>query len=202
MDTPQNSDKDLKGIVSARKCLTCGHHEIGLTAEDGTFIALTPGMKASIESSREKSPQKTKAEIAVEKFKQGFNCAQSVLFAFSDVLKFDSETALKLACGLGAGMGRKQEVCGAVSGGILALGLKYGKSVKDDNEASETTYAKTRTLIDRFEKAHGSINCRKLIDGCDLLTEQGQTRFLNEKMLEKVCFPNVKTVVTILEDIL
>ena len=69
----------------------------------------------------------TKSDVAVEKFLAGYNCAQAVLFSFCDDLVFDKNTALKLACGFGAGMGRRQEVCGAIIGGIIALGLKHGR---------------------------------------------------------------------------
>ena len=63
---------------------------------------------------------KTRSELALKKFLSGYNCAQAVLFSFCDDLGFEQNTALKLACGFGAGMGRKQAVCGAISGGILA----------------------------------------------------------------------------------
>ena len=86
---------------------------------------------------------KSKSEIAVEKFLGGFNCAQSVFYSFCDDLQFDNNTALKIACGFGAGMGRKEEVCGAVSGGVLVLGIKYGRGEKDEKTATELTYAKT-----------------------------------------------------------
>ena len=62
---------------------------------------------------------KTRSAVARQKFLAGYNCAQAVLFSFCDDLGFDKDTALRLACGFGAGMARKQEVCGAVAGGIL-----------------------------------------------------------------------------------
>jgi len=62
-----------------------------------------------------------KTEAATSKFLEGFNCAQSVLFSFCDDLQLDKNSALKLSCGFGGGMGRKEEVCGAVSGGIMAI---------------------------------------------------------------------------------
>jgi C_GCAxxG_C_C family probable redox protein len=68
---------------------------------------------------------KTKTEVAADRFLSGYNCAQAILYAFGPDLGLDGETALKVATGLGAGMGRRGEVCGAVTGGILALGLKY-----------------------------------------------------------------------------
>ncbi len=69
----------------------------------------------------------TFSDAAAAKFSSGYNCAQSVLWAVAPRLNLDGETALKIACGLGAGIGRSQEVCGAVTGGILALGMKFGR---------------------------------------------------------------------------
>ena len=66
-----------------------------------------------------------RVEQAVSKFAEGYNCAQSVLFSFCDDLGMDKDKALKIACGFGAGMGRKEEVCGAVTGGIMVIGAKY-----------------------------------------------------------------------------
>jgi len=89
----------------------------------------------------------TKADTATEKFLSGYNCAQSVLYAFREEGDLSEETALKIACGLGAGMARKQEVCGAVTGGILVLGMRYGRGSKDDRSTQERTYVKTQKLI-------------------------------------------------------
>ena len=93
-----------------------------------------------------------KIETATLKFSEGFNCAQSVVYAFCDDLGLNGETALKIACGFGGGMGRNEEVCGAVSGGILAIGMKYGKHEPDDTTATEITYEKPRQLMGRFDK--------------------------------------------------
>ncbi|MCX6089677.1 MAG: C-GCAxxG-C-C family protein [Candidatus Atribacteria bacterium] len=82
---------------------------------------------------------KSRTEIAISKFLGGYNCAQSVFYSFCDDLQFDKNTALKLACGFGAGMGRKEEVCGAVTGGILVIGAKYGRDEKSDRTSTEAT---------------------------------------------------------------
>lgn len=112
------------------------------------------------------------------------------------------ETALKIACGLGAGMARKQEVCGAVTGGILVLGLRHGRGSKDDRSAMESTYLKTRELMDQFSRKHGTFICRKLLSGCELTTEEGQKQFKENELLDKICTPCVESVVVILENIL
>lgn len=140
-------------------------------------------------------------EVAVQKFRGGYNCAQSVLFAHCDELGLDRNTALRLSCGLGAGMGRKQQVCGAVSGGVLVLGLRHGRGQNDDRSATETTYAKTRQLLDRFAQEHGTIICKDLLKGCDLATPEGQASFKNNDLLNKVCVPCVQSVMKILDEL-
>ena len=142
-----------------------------------------------------------RSEQAVSKFIEGYNCAQAVFFSFSDFVKIDKDTALKLACGFGAGMGRKEEVCGAVSGGIMVIGAKYGRGENDDRSATEMTYAKTRELMDKFAKRHGTFICRKLLNGCELTTEEGQKQFKENDLLNKTCKPCVQSVVEILEGI-
>ena len=112
------------------------------------------------------------------------------------------EAALKIACGLGAGMGRKEEVCGSVTGGILVLGMRHGRGSKDDKSAMELTYLKTRELMDRFANKHGTVICRKLLNDCELTTEEGQKHFKANDLLKKICAPCVQTVVGILESIL
>ena len=124
-----------------------------------------------------------------------------MLYAFREESDLPEETALKITCGLGAGMGRKEEVCGAVTGGIIVIGAKYGRGVNDDRTATEKTYAKTRELMDKFTKRHGTFICRKLLNGCELTTEEGQKQFKENDLLNKTCKPCVQSVVEILEGI-
>jgi len=112
------------------------------------------------------------------------------------------ETALKIACGFGAGMARKEEVCGAITGGILVLGLRHGRGGNDDRSAMELTYLKTRELMDLFSRKHGTFICRELLNGCELTTEEGQKYFKENELLKKTCTPCVQSVVEILERIL
>lgn len=145
---------------------------------------------------------KSKSEIAIGKFLEGFNCAQSVFYSFCDDLQFDKNSALKIACGLGAGMGLKGEVCGAVTGGIIVIGTKYGSDNKNEQTATYLTYAKTRELMDQFAEKHGTYICRKLLNGCDLTTAEGQKHFFEKDLLNKLCKPCVQSVIEILEKIM
>jgi len=144
----------------------------------------------------------TKNETAIQKFTSGYNCAQAILYSFKDEINIDGDTALKMACGFGAGMGRKGEVCGAVTGGIIVIGAKYGRGENDEKTATEKTYTKTRELMNKFETKHGAFICRDLLNGCDLSTEEGQMNFRNNDLFNATCKKCVGSVVQILEEIL
>ena len=143
-----------------------------------------------------------RAEIAVKKFLEGYNCAQSVFSSFCDDLKLDRNRVLKMSCGFGGGMGRKGEVCGAVTGGIMVIGAKYGRGENDGRTVTDLTYARTRELMDRFSEKHGTFICRQLLDGCELATEEGQRQFKEKDLLNKTCKGCVRDVVDILEEMI
>ncbi len=138
-------------------------------------------------------------ETATAGFLSGYNCAQAVLYAFCAETGLNEELALKIATGLGAGMGRKQEVCGAVTGGILVLGLRHGRGCADDRSATELTYQRTRELMERFAAKHGSCLCRELLPGYRLATEEGRQRAKADDILNRVCRPCVQSIIEILE---
>ena len=140
-----------------------------------------------------------RSEVAVNKFRDGYCCSQSVLFSFADKLEISEDMALKIANGFGAGMGRKQEVCGAVSGAVMVIGLLYGRGVNDGKDKHEYTYDRVRYFIDAFEAKHNTVLCKKLLDGCDLLSPQGQDSFKSSNMIEK-CYGFVEDAVNILEE--
>ncbi len=118
---------------------------------------------------------------------------------FRDEIGVNEDLALKIATGLGAGMGRKQEVCGAVTGGILVLGLRDGRGSADEHSATEQTYLRTRELMDRFAAKHCLY--RELLPGYDLSTQEGLRRAKAGDMIDKVCRSCVQTVVEILEEV-
>jgi C_GCAxxG_C_C family probable redox protein len=141
-------------------------------------------------------------EVAAGKFLEGYNCAQAVLYSFCDDLNLDKDTALRLACGFGAGIGRKEEVCGAVSGGIMALGIKYGRGENGERSLTEGTYQEVRKLMERFVKKHGTYICRSLLGGCELTDPEGQMEFKQKDLYNKVCKECVCSVVEIVEELM
>lgn len=140
-------------------------------------------------------------EIALEYFKNGFNCAQSVLIAFKDNYNINEEDLLKISSGFGGGMGRLQETCGVVSGAYMVIGLRHGKYNKDDCEANEKTYELVREFSSRFKEIHGTTICRELL-GCNLLTEEGQNYYKENNLRENVCIKCIKDSVKILNEML
>ena len=106
---------------------------------------------------------KTRADIALEYFNEGYNCAQAVFAAFSDKYGIDKDTAMKLSSSFGGGMGRMREVCGAVSGMFMVAGLETGATEGSDADGKAANYAKVRELAEKFEAQNGSIICRELL---------------------------------------
>ncbi len=131
-------------------------------------------------------------QVATAKFLAGYNCAQAVLFANCERLQLDKNTALKLVTGFGAGVAREGELCGAVTAGILALSLKYGRGESDDRAKTDDTYARTQAFIAQFKARHGSVACRELTN-CDLRTADGQKFFKENDLLHRTCARCVQT---------
>ena len=99
---------------------------------------------------------------AVELFVGGYNCAQAVAVAFSDVTGLDEKFSAKMVSGFGGGMGRLREVCGAVSGMFFVLSCLYGYEVHEDNHKKQL-YHQVQELADQFRERCGSIICREIL---------------------------------------
>ena len=143
----------------------------------------------------------SKENIATDSFKNGFNCAQSVLIPFKDEFNISEKDLLKISCGFGGGMGALQKTCGAVSGANMVIGLKYGKYNKEDNEAKDKTYSLVREFDAEFKKIYKTTQCKELLE-CDLLTEEGKNYFKENNLKEKVCMKCVEDSVKLVNKML
>jgi len=103
------------------------------------------------------------SEKAKELFNSGYNCAQAVFLAFSDLTGMDEKTATMLSSSFGGGMGRLREVCGAVSGAFMVAGILYGPTDPNDHDAKMKHYARIQALAARFKEINGSYICRELM---------------------------------------
>ena len=104
------------------------------------------------------------SEKAVENFRSGYNCAQSVFLAFAEDVGFDEETALKLSSSFGGGMGRLREVCGAVSAMFAIAGLKKGYTTPNNDDIKAKHYELIQSLAEDFKSKFGTIICRELLE--------------------------------------
>jgi len=120
---------------------------------------------------------------AVAHFQNGFSCSQSILMAFGTQFEIVEETAARIASAFGGGIARKGETCGAVSGALMVLGLKYGPSVEPDNEV---IYQKAIEFIQRFNEEHGSIRCQQLIS-YDISQPEELQAARESQVFKKVC---------------
>ena len=143
----------------------------------------------------------SEVEKAVSCFKEGFMCSQAVLSAYAWQFGMDRETALKVSAAFGGGMGRMGEVCGAVTGAFMVLGLKYGRTSIQDAKSHENTNRLVRDFVDKFKSVNGSIVCRELL-GCDLSTLDGQKTFVEKKLRDTLCTKFVRDAAEIVEQLL
>ena len=130
---------------------------------------------------------------AVQLFESGYMCSQAVFAAFSEDFGVSREDALKIGACFGSGM-RKGEVCGACTGALMALGLKYGEDKAESNEICER-------FLDEFEKANGSYICRDLLE-CDISTEEGVACARENNLFREVCPKMVESAAEIVEKLI
>ena len=145
--------------------------------------------------------KRKEVEQAVECFKSGFSCSQAVLSAYAEQFGLDKTTALKVSGAFGGGIAGMAGTCGAVTGAFMVIGLKYGKTKAQDDDAKKKTYALVKEFIKRFKAKHSSIICRELL-GCDISTEDGAKAFKEKKLMNTVCPGLVETAAEILGEIL
>ena len=107
----------------------------------------------------------THAQKAEALFYEGYNCAQSVLLAFGDMTGLEAGTAAALSSSFGGGLGRMREVCGAVSGAAMVLGILRGQYDPKDAQAKKRHYHLIQEFAARFREENGSVLCRELLAG-------------------------------------
>ena len=101
---------------------------------------------------------------AVELFKEGFNCSQSVVAAFADKYGFTREQALRMSASFGGGIGRMRETCGAACGLFMLAGLETGATEGADREGKAANYALVQELAEEFKQRNGALRCADLLE--------------------------------------
>jgi len=98
--------------------------------------------------------------IAIQRFEQGYSCSQSLLYAFASQFEMGEEISNKIAAPFGGGIARQGETCGAVTGALMVLGLKFGP---ETGKSNKTIYKVSQEFLRLFQEKHSSIQCNQLI---------------------------------------
>lgn len=130
-----------------------------------------------------------------------FTCSSAVFSAFADEFGLDEITAKKIGCGFGAGISKTGNICGAVSGAIMVIGLKYGKVEPGDNAGTEKTRSLVRQFMREFIVKNGSVNCTDLL-GYDLSEPTDYLAAKNSGVFITKCPLLVRNAAEILDKIL
>ena len=136
-------------------------------------------------------------KTAADLYSQGFSCSQALLAAFSRSYGLDETMALKLACGLGGGI-KHGGICGAVTGAVLVIGLKYGHTDGADKAGKALCGVKTVEFLNAFRQRNSHLACRDIL-GCDVSTEAGRQQALERNLFKTVCADMVTSAAEILE---
>jgi C_GCAxxG_C_C family probable redox protein len=141
----------------------------------------------------------SKKEAAIEMFNNNSACSQAVLTVFAEELGMDRALAHKLSTGFGAGIGRRQKICGAFSGGAMVLGLRYGNINGSESDKKDKTVEEVQKFLHHMEFRTGSLDCQRLLN-LDLNTEEGQMEFSENNLKERVCAECIREAIEYLEN--
>lgn len=133
--------------------------------------------------------------LASKYHQEGFNCAESVLLALCREMGIESSLIPRIATGFGGGIGHTGDICGAVTGAVMALGIRFGRSDPQDKETRDKLYLLVESFLRKVEKNLGHLDCLSLI-GVRLNTEEGLKRYRRENLREKC-----RLIVTTVESI-
>ncbi|HVP26553.1 MAG TPA: C-GCAxxG-C-C family protein [Candidatus Bathyarchaeia archaeon] len=138
------------------------------------------------------------SEKAVAYFQKGYNCAQSVLLAMTEHWHEKNGLIPKIGTAFGSGIGRCGSVCGTLTGGIMALGIKFGTN-EPSAEKRKKAYKLAQEFYKRFQKEHGTVLCHELI-GYNLSNPEELAKAHETNVFEEKCTVFVrKAVETLLE---
>jgi len=167
----------------------------------GTPVMPDTPIRLSPSSDNPGSMTLTRTDEAAAIFNGGYSCSQAVCAAFAGDFDIDRDVALKLSCGLGGGMAHTGNTCGAVTGALMVIGMKYGRTEIDDLRGKEKTYAVANEFITEFLRRNHSVNCTDLI-GCNLSDPKELAAAREKDLFHTKCSFLVRDAGEILEKIL
>ena len=142
-----------------------------------------------------------RAEAAAEYMRNGFNCAQSMVKAYTAELSAKEDSVVRMAAPFGGGLGRNGYVCGAVSGAALVIGARFGNADAADIAARDKAYAAVSRLMKKFQEEHHTVLCRELIS-FEIDSPEGYQRAREAGVFQNKCPLFLRSIGNILDDIL
>ncbi len=139
--------------------------------------------------------------LAASCVEEGFLCSESVLIALSRCLGVYSDIIPKMATGFGAGIGRRGEVCGALTGGVMGLGLKFGRCAAEEREDGRRPYWYATEFVEGFRTRYGCVRCRDLL-GLDLSRPGDVQRYHEMELWDTRCREIIETAAGLAYDLL
>lgn len=139
----------------------------------------------------------SKVKDAVSAFESGYNCSQAIVCTYGPDYGLSSLDSVRVSCGFGGGM-RRGDMCGAVTGALMILGLRFGEQDASDTSAKEEVYSKVTEFQSRFESRCDFVVCRDLL-ACDISTPEGMEHATRSNLFKTVCPKMVEAAAEILE---
>ncbi|MCP5103858.1 MAG: C_GCAxxG_C_C family protein [bacterium] len=135
------------------------------------------------------------------RFEEGFCCSQAVLVTYAEHWNLDPDVFLKIADAFGAGIGGMAATCGAVTGAIMAIGLKHGRTHPDDDDAKHKTRTLVKEFVKQFKERRGTLECKHLLD-IDISVPEGMQLAEEKGLFDTFCPKLIEDAVDILEKLL
>lgn len=143
----------------------------------------------------------TKKEHSKALFDEGFCCSQAVFSTYAEHWGYDRDVFLKISDAFGAGIGGMAGICGAVTGGIMAIGLKHGRTHPDDDEAKQKTRDLVKEFVTQFKKRNRHIECKQLLE-YDISIPVGMELAEEKGLFDSVCPKLIEDAMDILDQLL
>ncbi len=146
--------------------------------------------------SKEETMKNAKAFAA-----EGFLCSEAVLLALSKTIGVENNIIPRIATGFGGGIGRHGEICGALSGAIMGLGLHFGRDHPSETAEDQSPYDYSHVIVNHFITRFGYIRCKDIL-GLDISCEEGVNQYRQDKLWETKCRDIIKIAAGLAYDVL
>ena len=140
-------------------------------------------------------------QAASKRFTEGYRCSEAILASYGGRVGLNHDLAMKIGCAFGGGLGSQGDVCGAITASIIILGLKHGRTDKNDSERRIKTDSQVQKFLKKFKAKNKHIRCNDLI-GFDRSTPEGHDIAAAAGVFKKLCPKFVKDAALILEELL